>query len=92
MDLFNMFLWRKKIDVIKYWKKKVDYLFSKDWMKFADFWKEQSKLNLDNINIELYHSHYRAASLQPIGVVISRKNVSFERRFKLATLEKEYLK
>lgn len=87
-----MFFLKKKLDVETFWKQKVDYLFSPEWVDFANVWKVQCGESLFNVDNELYYKHFRAVCLQLIGIIISRKNVNRERRFDLMVKQNKYLK
>ncbi|MHC4154023.1 MAG: hypothetical protein ACYST6_03715 [Planctomycetota bacterium] len=87
-----MGLFRKRLDVVAYWKKKAEYLFSDDWVDFARLWREQCGGGLETIPEEYYLAHFRGAGLQLIGIVISRCNVSRDRRYELRFLEENYIK
>ena len=87
-----MGLFKKRLDVVVYWKKKVEYLFSANWVEFTQLWQEQCGGGLESIPEEHYLAHFRAAALQLICIVISRSNVPRDRRYELAFLEEDYIR
>ena len=87
-----MGLFKKKIDLITYWKKKTEYLLSDKWVEFAKFWKQQSPSGCDNIPFEDFLLHFRAVYLQIIGIVLSRSGASRDRRFDLGMEKDSYIR
>ncbi len=88
MFFFNR---KKKLDVETFWKKKADYLFSPEWVDFANVWKVQCGESFFNVDNEVYYKHFRAVCIQLIGIIISRKNVRRERRYDLMEKRNKYL-
>ena len=87
-----MGLFKKRLDLMTYWEKKAKYLFSDDWVKFAQVWKEQCPGGLDRTPFQHFLTHFRAASLQIIGIVISRANAPRDRRYELCSHEDSYIR
>ncbi|MFC1497121.1 hypothetical protein ACFLS1_01430 [Verrucomicrobiota bacterium] len=88
----TMGLFKPKIDLITYWEKKTEYLFSDKWIEFAQFWKQHSPSGCNNIPFEDFTLHFRAVSLQIIGIVISRSRVSRDRRYDLAMQQDSHIR
>ncbi len=87
-----MSLFKKRLDLITYWKKKTEYLFSDEWVKFAQVWKEQCPVQLEETSFQHFLTHFRAASLQIIGIVISRTNATRDRRIELGLQKDSYIR
>ena len=87
-----MGLFKKRLDLMTYWKKKAEYLFSDDWVKFAQVWREQCPGGLDGTPLQHFLTHFRAVSLQIIGIVISRANAPRDRRLELGLQKDSYIR
>jgi hypothetical protein len=83
---------KMKVDTVKYWKSKVDYLFSEEFEKaFQLLLKTKSDI-LNNASKTDLKDHIIAAYIELLNITFAKNNVSRDKRYEIAFLRDDYIK
>ncbi len=85
----NIFKIKEKIDTVIFWKKKVEYLFSKKFDDAFQLFLETKKNLLLNVSRSLIKDHVVAAYIQLLNIAIGRNGASKKKRYEIYYIEKE---
>ena len=83
-------LFKKKVKINDYCRKKYDFIFSVNGQKIMDDLLDQSNLSLGEVKKERYRDHFIAAYFQLIEIAFSR-TISHDLRLSALSFNKEYL-
>jgi hypothetical protein len=89
MGLFNK---KKRIDVIIFWKSKIDYLFSDEFEEaFQLLLSTKSELLQKASKAEL-KKHIIAAYIELLNISLAKNHVNRERRYEILTIRDDYIR
>lgn len=83
-------LFKKKVKIRDYCRKKYDFIFSANGQKVMDDLLKQCNVSLGEEQKEKYRDHFIAAYFQLAGVAFSR-TISRDLRYEVMSFNKEYL-
>ncbi len=83
-------LFKKKVKIKHYCRKKYDFIFSANGRKIMDDLLKQCNVSLGEVQKEKYRDHFIAAYFQLTGVAFSR-TISRDLRYEVMSFNKEYL-
>lgn len=85
MNIFR----RKKIDTVLFWKKKVEYLFSKKFESAFQLLLSTKKNILQDVPSALIKEHIIAAYIELLEISIGRNGASREKRYEILRIQEE---
>jgi len=83
-------LFKKKVKIKDYCRKKYDFIFSANGWKIMDDLLKQCNVSLKEVHKEKYRDHFIAAYFQLTGVAFSR-TISRDLRYEVMSFNKKYL-
>jgi hypothetical protein len=83
-------LFKKKVNIKDYCRKKYDFIFSASGRKIMDDLLKRCNVSLGEVQKEKYRDHFIAAYFQLTGVAFSR-TISRDLRYEVMSFSKEYL-